>query len=112
MDVAVVIEQITEVLVLEAVKVESSWAGLRTFAPDHVFVIGFAPDAAGFFWLAGQGGYGIQTAPASAALAASLVLDASLPDYLKEQGVNGGVKTSQVAAQKSATVDMACLSAV
>ena len=88
MDVAVVIEQITEVLVLEAVKVESSWAGLRTFAPDHVFVIGFAPDAAGFFWLAGQGGYGIQTAPASAALAASLVLDASLPDYLKEQGLD------------------------
>jgi len=88
LDVAVVIEQITEVLDLEAVKVESSWAGLRTFAPDHVFVIGFAPEAAGFFWLAGQGGYGIQTAPAVAALAASLVLDASLPDYLKQQGLD------------------------
>ncbi|NOX41645.1 MAG: FAD-binding oxidoreductase [Alphaproteobacteria bacterium] len=88
MDVAAVIEQITEVLDLVPVKVESSWAGLRTFAPDHIFVIGFAPDAAGFFWLAGQGGYGFQTAPASAALAASLVLDTSLPDYLQEQGLD------------------------
>ena len=51
----------------------SSWAGLRTFAPDRALVIGRDPDAAGFFWLAGQGGYGFQTAPAAAALAAALL---------------------------------------
>lgn len=78
MDVAVVVEQIAEFLDQEPVKVECSWAGLRTFAPAHVYVVGFAPDTTGFFWLAGQGGYGIQTAPASAALAASLVFDASV----------------------------------
>lgn len=87
-DVATVIERITEVLDVEPVKVESSWAGLRTFAPDHVFVIGFEPDAAGFFWLAGQGGYGIQTAPASAALAVSLVLDEDMSGQLKQHGLD------------------------
>lgn len=51
----------------------ASWAGLRTFAPDRVPVIGFAPDAPGFFWLAGQGGYGFQSAPAAAALVVDLL---------------------------------------
>ncbi|HMO73267.1 MAG TPA: FAD-binding oxidoreductase [Paracoccaceae bacterium] len=51
----------------------ANWAGLRTFAPDRVPSIGFAPDSPGFFWLAGQGGYGFQTAPAAAALAADLL---------------------------------------
>ena len=87
-DVATVIERITEVLDIEPVKVESSWAGLRTFAPDRNFVIGFEPTVPGFFWLAGQGGYGIQTAPASAALATSLVLNVDIPDHLKEHGLD------------------------
>lgn len=52
----------------------ANWAGLRTFAPDRVPAIGFSPGASGFFWLAGQGGYGFQTAPAAARLAADLVL--------------------------------------
>jgi D-arginine dehydrogenase len=54
-------------------RVERSWAGLRTFAPDRTPVAGFDPSADGFFWLAGQGGYGIQTSPALSALAAALV---------------------------------------
>jgi D-arginine dehydrogenase len=54
-------------------RVESSWAGLRTFAPDRTPVAGFDRKADGFFWLAGQGGYGIQTAPALSALAAALI---------------------------------------
>lgn len=53
-------------------RVERTWAGLRTFAPDRTPVVGFAPDAEGFFWLAGQGGYGVQTAPALSELAADL----------------------------------------
>jgi len=53
-------------------RVVRSWAGLRTFAPDRTPVVGFAPNKNGFLWLAGQGGYGIQTAPALSALAADL----------------------------------------
>ena len=56
-----------------------SWAGLRSFVADRTPVCGFAPDAPGFFWLAGQGGYGVQTAPALAALTAALCLEKS-PD--------------------------------
>ena len=53
-------------------RVETSWAGLRSFAPDRTPVVGFDPRADGFFWLAGQGGYGVQTAPALAALTVAL----------------------------------------
>jgi D-arginine dehydrogenase len=52
---------------------------LRSFAPDRLPVYGFAGDAPGFFWCAGQGGFGIQTAPAAAQLAAALLLGTS-PD--------------------------------
>jgi len=55
-------------------RVERSWAGLRTFTPDRSPAVGFAADAEGFLWLAGQGGYGVQTAPALARLAADLCL--------------------------------------
>jgi D-arginine dehydrogenase len=55
------------------VEVRASWAGLRTFAPDRLFVTGFDPRADGFFWLAGQGGYGVQSAPAMAMLTRYLV---------------------------------------
>jgi D-arginine dehydrogenase len=54
--------------------VERKWAGLRSFAPDRLPVYGFDPLATGFFWFAGQGGFGIQTAPAAAKLGASLLL--------------------------------------
>jgi len=55
-------------------RVEHSWAGMRTFALDRTPVVGFAADAEGFFWLAGQGGYGMQTAPALSQFAADLCL--------------------------------------
>jgi D-arginine dehydrogenase len=55
-------------------RIERKWAGLRTFALDRRPVYGFAADAPGFFWCAGQGGFGIQTAPAAAKLAAALLL--------------------------------------
>ena len=50
-------------------RIAHRWAGLRTFTADRVPTAGFAPDAPGFFWLAGQGGYGLQTAPAMAEIA-------------------------------------------
>lgn len=54
-------------------RIERSWAGLRSFVADRTPVVGFDPQAEGFFWLAGQGGYGIQTAPALARLARDLI---------------------------------------
>lgn len=51
----------------------ANWAGLRTFAPDRTPVVGFDPRAEGFFWLAGQGGYGFQSAPAIARLVSDLI---------------------------------------
>ena len=53
--------------------VHAKWSGLRTFTPDRIPAVGYAPDADGFFWLAGQGGAGLQTAPALSAIAAALV---------------------------------------
>jgi D-arginine dehydrogenase len=72
-DVALALERVNSATTLALRHVRTSWAGLRTFAPDRNPVVGFG--AEGFFWLAGQGGYGMQTAPAMATLAAALVLD-------------------------------------
>ncbi len=54
-------------------RVERSWAGLRSFVADRTPVVGYDPSAEGFFWLAGHGGYGIQTSPGLSALAATLI---------------------------------------
>lgn len=62
---------------IEVKRIEFSWAGLRTFVKDRNPVVGFSGQAEGFFWLAGQGGYGIQTAPALAQLASDLILGKS-----------------------------------
>jgi glycine/D-amino acid oxidase-like deaminating enzyme len=65
----------------------ANWAGLRTFAPDRALVIGSDPKSPSFFWLAGQGGYGFQTAAASSQLIADLVLDqrSDLPKDIQNQ---------------------------
>lgn len=76
------LDRFTRVFDYEVTRLEARWAGLRTFAPDKSLVIGFDPSAEGFFWLAGQGGYGIQTAPAAARLAAALVLGKAVPSGL------------------------------
>ncbi|MBA3448161.1 MAG: FAD-binding oxidoreductase, partial [Pseudaminobacter sp.] len=68
-----------QAMVFPVTHVERSWAGLRTFAPDRTPVAGFDSAAGGFFWLAGQGGYGIQTAPALSRLAGQMIRRASLP---------------------------------
>ena len=72
MDVAVAIDRFEGAVDWRVASVERRWAGLRSFAPDRLPVYGMAE--AGFFWCAGQGGFGIQTAPAAATLAAALVL--------------------------------------
>ena len=82
MELAEGLDRFDQDVTYEVTRVERSWAGLRTFAPDHAPVVGFDPQAKGFFWLAGQGGIGIQTSPALAALTAALILDqpAALPE--------------------------------
>ncbi|HEX8622831.1 MAG TPA: FAD-dependent oxidoreductase [Allosphingosinicella sp.] len=74
LDVAVAIDRLERTVDWKVERVERSWAGLRTFAPDRRPVYGFDPVVPGFFWCAGQGGFGIQTAPAAAKLAAALLL--------------------------------------
>lgn len=73
-DVAIAIDRFESVTDWKVVAVENKWAGLRTFAPDRLPVFGFDPQVSGFFWLAGQGGVGIQTAPAIAKICAALLL--------------------------------------
>ncbi len=73
-DVAEAIERYHQMCRVQVRRVHAKWAGLRTFAPDRTQVLGFDPAADGFFWLAGQGGYGIQTAPYIARLARDLLL--------------------------------------
>lgn len=73
-DIATAIDRFERAVDWPVERVERSWAGLRTFAPDRLPVYGFDVRAPGFFWCAGQGGFGIQTSPAAAKLAAAVLL--------------------------------------
>jgi D-arginine dehydrogenase len=73
-DVATALDRFEQVVDWPVEAVERSWAGLRSFAPDRLPVYGFDPHSPGFFWCAGQGGFGIQTAPAASLMAAALLL--------------------------------------
>jgi D-arginine dehydrogenase len=86
-DVAIAVDRFEQATTVQVTKVGHSWAGLRSFVADRSPVAGYAPDAAGFFWLAGQGGYGIQMAPALARAAAALLDGRALPDDIAQQGV-------------------------
>jgi D-arginine dehydrogenase len=74
-DIAIAIDRFEQVVDWPIERVERSWAGLRSFAPDRLPVYGFDPHASGFFWCAGQGGFGIQTSPAAAKMGAALLLE-------------------------------------
>lgn len=88
LDVAIAIDRIEQATTLTIRRPARVWAGLRSFVADGVPVVGERPDAPGFVWLAGQGGYGIQTCAAMAALAASVALGRPLPEALARQGVS------------------------
>lgn len=81
------VERLEATLDMSVQRLERTWGGLRTFAPDGLPVVGFDPAAEGFFWLAGQGGYGIQTSPALALVAAALLATGELPAALTSEGV-------------------------
>ncbi|MBB4615302.1 NAD(P)/FAD-dependent oxidoreductase [Novosphingobium taihuense] len=74
LDVAIAIDRFEHVVDWKIAALERRWAGLRSFSPDRLPVYGFDPAVEGLFWFAGQGGFGIQTAPAAARLAAQLLL--------------------------------------
>ena len=73
LEVALAAHRMEERTVVEVTRIHSRWAGLRSFTPDHHPAAGFADEADGFFWLAGQGGFGLQTSPAMAAIVESLI---------------------------------------
>ena len=80
LDIATAVDRIEHAAAIEVRRIRHKWAGFRTFAADHTPVVGMDDLRPGFFWLAGQGGYGIQTAPAMARAAARLLVDGVLPE--------------------------------
>ena len=78
-EVALAAHRIEERTTMKVGRIHSRWAGLRTFARDRRLVAGFDPRAEGFFWLAGQGGFGLQTSPAMAAIVESLIAGTAWP---------------------------------
>jgi D-arginine dehydrogenase len=87
LDVAVAVDRVQMALDIDVQRVRHCWAGLRTFAPDRAPVVGFDPRTTGLFWCAGQGGYGIQSAPALARTAAALAKRESIPADVAAQGL-------------------------
>jgi D-arginine dehydrogenase len=87
LDIAIAVDRLQQATTLEIRRIIRSWAGLRSFVADKTPVVGFDPGVDGFFWLAGQGGYGIQTAPSMGRVSAALASDKEVPDDLKAFGV-------------------------
>ena len=94
-DVATAIDRFEAAVDWPVEAVERKWAGLRSFAPGRLMVYGFDPLAPGFFWCAGQGGMGIQTAPAASLLCAALIRGEALPPEL------GGIDPSDFQPRKT-----------
>jgi D-arginine dehydrogenase len=87
LDIAIAADRLQTATMLEIRRIIRSWAGLRSFVADKSPVVGFDPQIDGFFWLAGQGGYGIQTAPSLGRVAAALAVGDDFPDDLVNHGV-------------------------
>ena len=84
---ALAAERVQRATNIEIRHIRHRWAGLRSFVSDRSPVIGMGPERAGFFWLAGQGGFGIMTAPAAARATAELIVKGSLPGDLQALGL-------------------------
>ena len=87
MDIAIAVDRIESATTLSIRRIKNRWAGLRSFVADKNLVVGYDPAAQGFFWLAGQGGYGIQTGAAAGRLAAALALGRGMPEDIAALGV-------------------------
>ena len=87
-EIARALDELNAATTINAKSVNSNWGGLRTFVADENPVLGFDPHVEGFFWMVGQGGYGIQTSPAVARLSAALVRGQGAPKDLVDRGVD------------------------
>lgn len=87
LDIALAVDRIETATSLQIRRIKNKWAGLRSFVSDKNLVVGYDPGVEGFFWLAGQGGYGIQTGEAAGRSAANLALGRGLPRDIAELGV-------------------------
>lgn len=87
LDVAILIDRLEQATTLQVKRLASKWAGLRSFVFDKTLVAGFDAEAPGFFWVAGQGGYGIQTSPAMSRVVGALALGKPLPADLIDAGI-------------------------
>ncbi|MBO6520385.1 MAG: FAD-binding oxidoreductase [Rhodospirillales bacterium] len=87
-DIAVTVDRIEKATTMQVRRIDNKWAGLRSFFDDGVPALGFDPRNNGFFWLAGQGGYGITTSDAMARLAAHQILQLKAPSDIIDKGVN------------------------
>jgi D-arginine dehydrogenase len=95
-DIALGIHRIEQATTLTIRRPRRSWAGLRSFVADGDLVGGFAPDAPGFFWVAAQGGYGIQTSAAMGEACANLALGRPLPSPLVDAGLSAAMLAPRV----------------
>jgi D-arginine dehydrogenase len=86
-DVALAADHVQRSTTLEIRHIRNRWAGLRSFVADRSLVAGMDAERAGFFWLAGQGGFGIMTSPAAARATAGLIVNGSLPPDLQAIGL-------------------------
>ena len=86
-DIAMLVERISNATTLQIRRIHSKWAGLRSFVADRTLVAGYDAQVSGFFWLAGQGGYGIQTASGASRAAAALIAERALPGDLQDLGL-------------------------
>lgn len=88
LDIAIAADRVEQATTLPIRRISHSWAGLRSFAPDELPVIGPAADAPGFVWCAGQGGAGFQTAPALSRIAAAAALGLTFPEDAAAAGLS------------------------
>ena len=98
LDIAICIDRIETAFDLCVKRIINKWAGLRSFVEDGNPVVGYDNKIPGFFWLAAQGGYGIQSAPALARLSAALVLDHDIPVDI----VANGLDIEEISASRQA----------
>jgi D-arginine dehydrogenase len=90
-DVALVVDRLSRATTLQVPRIVARWAGLRSFVEDRLPVIGFDPRVPHFFWLAGQGGHGIQTSPAVSRMAAALFEGEGVPADIADLGIDAAM---------------------
>ncbi|HIG09952.1 MAG TPA: FAD-binding oxidoreductase [Alphaproteobacteria bacterium] len=83
-DIAMTVDRIENATNFKIKRIEHKWAGLRSFFPDRTPIVGEDPSISNFYWLAGQGGYGIQTSPGISKIIECLITGKIWPSYLSE----------------------------